>query len=62
MHNNLQLHIHKVQLLQVLPPYDKPRRKRCMVDTFDRLDEDENFSRNICFSDEDTSRRSKKDK
>ena len=51
LHTNLRLY---VQLLQVLKPEDKPRRKEFAATMLDRLDSDQGFLKRVCFSDEST--------
>ena len=54
LHKRLRLYAYKVQMLQRLQPNDKPKRKEFADNMLQRISEDKEFLKRICFSDETT--------
>ena len=51
LHKKLRLYAYEVQMLQRLQPNDKPKRKEFADNMLQRISEDEEFFKRICFSD-----------
>ena len=54
LHKRLRLYAYKVQMLQRLQPNDKSKRKQFADNMLQRISEDEEFLKRICFSDKAT--------
>jgi hypothetical protein len=54
MHKRLGLHAYKIQMVQELKPHDGPLRKAFAIDMLERIENDQNFLKNVVFSDEAT--------
>lgn len=50
----LKLYVSKVQIVQALQPDDHPKRKQFAKDMLNHLNEDNDFWKRMCFSDEAT--------
>ena len=54
LHKRLRLYAYKVQMLQRHQPNDEPKQKEFADNMLQRISEDEEFLKRICFSDETT--------
>jgi len=54
LHKQLKLYAYKVQIVQSLQPVDGPRRASFATEILRRIDEDNDYLKRICFSDEAT--------
>jgi len=54
LHKRLKLYAYKVQIVQSLQPDDGPRRASFATEIMHRIDEDNDYLKRVCFSDEAT--------
>ena len=54
LHKRLKLYAYKVQIVQSLQPDDGPRRASFATEILNRIDEDNDYLKRVCFSDEAT--------
>jgi len=52
LHKGLKLCAYKVQVVQSLQPDDGPRRASFVTEILRRIDEDNDYLKRVCFSDE----------